>query len=140
LVNQLALTTLKPVSNSLDTRRLSLVVIRTTARLKGDLLKPHWDVLAPSVFSCVRDVIIPIKLAAEKAFLALFTLADDVERKELDALLMLRTVSVTELKMGVRFAVLSVLMSSSIGYCKISQLAQAYDLCGFSLPVIVSEV
>jgi hypothetical protein len=82
LVNQLALTTLKPVSNSLDTRRLSLVVIRTTARLKGDLLKPHWDVLAPSVFSCVRDVIIPIKLAAEKAFLALFTLVDDAEMAE----------------------------------------------------------
>lgn len=82
LVNELALTTLKPVSSSLDTRRLSLVVIRTVARTKGALLKAHWDVLGASVFACVRDVIIPIKLAAEKAFLSLFGLVEDVEMSE----------------------------------------------------------
>lgn len=82
VVDQLSLTTLKPVSNSLDTRRLSLVVIRTVSRIQGDLFKPQWDVLAASVFACVRDVIIPIKLAAEKAFLSLFNLVEDVEMVE----------------------------------------------------------
>lgn len=82
LVNQLSLTTLEPASHSLDTRRLSLVVLRTVARIKPELLKPHWDVLAASIFACVRDVIIPIKLAAEKAFLALFNLVDDISMDE----------------------------------------------------------
>ena len=40
-------------------------------------MKPYLDVLAPAVFSCVRDVVIPIKLAAEKAFLALFGLIEE---------------------------------------------------------------
>jgi hypothetical protein len=61
----------------LDTRRLSLVVIRTVARFQPTLFTSHLDILAPSVFSCVRDVIIPIKLAAEKAYLSLFSLVED---------------------------------------------------------------
>ncbi|CCH46758.1 putative translational activator [Wickerhamomyces ciferrii] len=77
LVKQLAITTLKPASNSLDTRRLSLTVVRTVSRQKGSIFKAQLDVIAPSVFACVRDVIIPIKLAAEKAYLALFNLVED---------------------------------------------------------------
>lgn len=77
LVKQLAVTTLKPQSNSLDTRRLSLTVIRTVSRQKNSMFKPHLDVIVPSVFACVRDTIIPIKLAAEKAYLSLFNLVED---------------------------------------------------------------
>lgn len=80
LVNQIATTAISPVSNSPDTRRLSLVVIRTVARFQYELIvKPNWDILAPSVFACIRDPIIPIKLAAEKAFLSVFNLVEDIE-------------------------------------------------------------
>jgi hypothetical protein len=82
LCNQLALTSIKPVSNSPDTRRLSLVVIRTVARLKNDVISKHLDSLVPSVFVCIRDPIIPIKLAAEKAYLSVFSLVEDVELKQ----------------------------------------------------------
>ncbi|KAK6204250.1 armadillo-type protein [Scheffersomyces amazonensis] len=82
LVTQLATTTLSPLSNSTDTRRLSLVVIRTVARFKyQQFISPYLDVLVPSVFSCLRDPVIPIKLAAEKAYLAVFDLVDDSESK-----------------------------------------------------------
>ncbi|KAH3663930.1 hypothetical protein WICMUC_005869 [Wickerhamomyces mucosus] len=77
LIKQLAISTLKPNSSSLDTRRLSLVVIRTVARQNPNLFKPHYDILVPSVFASVRDVIIPIKLAAEKAYLSVFNLVED---------------------------------------------------------------
>ena len=79
LCNQLALTSVKPISNSPDTRRLSLVVIRTVARLKNDVISKHLDSLVPSVFVCIRDPIIPIKLAAEKAYLSIFNLVEDIE-------------------------------------------------------------
>lgn len=35
-------------------------------------MRPHLQLLAPVVFSVVRDIVIPVKLAAEQAFLALF--------------------------------------------------------------------
>ena len=35
-------------------------------------MRPHLQLLAPAVFSVVRDTVIPVKLAAEQAFLALF--------------------------------------------------------------------
>lgn len=35
-------------------------------------MRPHLQLLAPVVFSVVRDMVIPVKLAAEQAFLALF--------------------------------------------------------------------
>lgn len=78
LIEQVAKSAIQPESNSPDTRRLALVVVRTTARFKYDqIIKPHWDVLVPSVFTCLRDGIIPIRLAAEKAYLALFNLVAD---------------------------------------------------------------
>ena len=77
-VNQLAVLAASPPSSSPDTRRLALVVIRTVSRFQyDDLIKPYLDTIVPAVFVCVRDPIIPIKLAAEKAFLAVLKLVDD---------------------------------------------------------------
>lgn len=78
LLAQVAKNAVQPVSSSTDTRRLSLVVIRTVARFKfASAIKNNLNVLVPSVFGCLRDSIIPIRLAAEKAYLALFNLVED---------------------------------------------------------------
>jgi hypothetical protein len=42
-----------------------------------ELVRPHLPLLAPPVFASVRDMIIPIKLAAEAAFMALFNVVED---------------------------------------------------------------
>jgi hypothetical protein len=42
-----------------------------------DMVRPHLPLLAPPVFASVRDMIIPIKLAAEAAFMALFDVVDE---------------------------------------------------------------
>ncbi|KGQ00757.1 hypothetical protein PAAG_12568 [Paracoccidioides lutzii Pb01] len=59
-----------------DTRRLALVVVRTISRLHPELVRPHLPILVPPVFASVRDVVIPVKLAAEAAFLSLFSVVD----------------------------------------------------------------
>ncbi|KAL4792882.1 armadillo-type protein [Aspergillus venezuelensis] len=59
-----------------DTRRLSLVVIRTVGRLHPELARPHLALLAPAIFAGVRDMVIPVKLAAEAAFLSIFSVVD----------------------------------------------------------------
>lgn len=59
-----------------DSRRLALVVIRTVSRKHNDATKPHLQLLAPPIFSSVRDQVIPIKLAAEAAFLAIFSVVE----------------------------------------------------------------
>ena len=59
-----------------DTRRLALVVIRTVSRAEHGLITPHLPTLAPPIFASVRDAIIPVKLAAEAAFLAIFIVVD----------------------------------------------------------------
>ncbi|TGO34185.1 hypothetical protein BHYA_0208g00040 [Botrytis hyacinthi] len=63
--------------NTADARRLSLVVIRTICRHETDAVRPHLPLLATPVFAGVRDPIIPIKLAAEAAFLALFNVVEE---------------------------------------------------------------
>ncbi|KAF2257769.1 ARM repeat-containing protein [Lojkania enalia] len=63
--------------NPIDSRRLTLVVLRTVARQNKSLIRPHIPLLTLNIFSCVRDPIIPIKLAAEAAFLALFDVVDE---------------------------------------------------------------
>ncbi|TVY21703.1 eIF-2-alpha kinase activator GCN1 [Lachnellula arida] len=63
-----------------DTRRLSLVVVRTVCRHHMDHVRPHLPLLAQPVFASVRDPIIPIKLAAEAAFMALFDVVDEESR------------------------------------------------------------
>ncbi|KAK5172391.1 hypothetical protein LTR04_006393 [Oleoguttula sp. CCFEE 6159] len=63
--------------NPVDTRRLALVVIRTVSREDNDLVRPHLALLAPPVFAGVRDPVIPVKLSAEAAFLALFSVVEE---------------------------------------------------------------
>jgi hypothetical protein len=42
-----------------------------------ELVRPHLSLLAPPVFASVRDPVIPVKLAAEAAFMALFDVVDE---------------------------------------------------------------
>jgi hypothetical protein len=63
--------------NPSDTRRLALVVIRTIARTHNDLVRPHIALLTPPVFASVRDPVIPVKLSAEAAFLAIFDVVEE---------------------------------------------------------------
>jgi len=72
-----ALASVTGPGHPVDTRRLALVVIRTIAREHNDLLRPHLGVVVPPVFASVRDTVIPIKLAAEAAFLAVFSVVDE---------------------------------------------------------------
>ena len=73
-----ALTPTMQPGAAIDTRRLALTVVRTVARRDNDIIRPHIPLLVPPVFASVRDPVIPIKLAAEAAFLAIF----DVVEKE----------------------------------------------------------
>jgi len=59
-----------------DTRRLTLVVLRTVSRLHPEMTRPHLALLAPPIFASVRDLIIPVKLAAEAAFLSIFSVVE----------------------------------------------------------------
>ena len=59
-----------------DSRRLALVVIRTVSRKRSNITNPHLRLLAPPVFASVRDPVIPVKLAAEAAFLTLFSVVE----------------------------------------------------------------
>lgn len=73
-----ALAAVIPPGNPPGIRRLALVVVRTAARrANSQLVRPHLALLAPPVFDGVRDAVIPVKLAAEAAFLALFAVADE---------------------------------------------------------------
>jgi len=42
-----------------------------------ELVRPHLPLLAAPVFASVRDPVIPVKLAAEAAFMALFNVVDE---------------------------------------------------------------
>jgi len=72
-----ALADVLPVGRPVDTRRLSLVVIRTASRENTDVIRAHLATLVLPVFRCVRDPVIPVKLAAEAAFLAIFSVVDE---------------------------------------------------------------
>jgi hypothetical protein len=61
----------------IDARRLSLVVIRTVSRDNNDLVRPHLNLLTPPIFASVRDMVIPVKLSAEAAFLAIFDVVEE---------------------------------------------------------------
>ena len=64
----------------IDSRRLALVVIRTVFRRHGDNMRSSPSLLStlvPPVFASVRDAVIPVKLAAEAAFLELFNVVDE---------------------------------------------------------------
>ncbi|EGE03653.1 translational activator GCN1 [Trichophyton equinum CBS 127.97] len=62
----------KPV----DTRRLTLVVLRTVARENQEMIARYRSLVVPPVFGGVRDTVIPVKLAAEAAFLAIFSVVE----------------------------------------------------------------
>lgn len=66
-----------PPGNALDTRRLALVVIRTVSRKQHTLVRPHLNTIAPAVFANVRESVIPIKMAAEAAFLTVFSVVSE---------------------------------------------------------------
>lgn len=71
------LATLIQPGHSVDTRRLALVVVRTACRHHMDIVRPHLPTLAQPIFASVRDPVIPVKLAAEAAFMALFNVVDE---------------------------------------------------------------
>jgi hypothetical protein len=85
-----AFDTTKPIFNTIatvippggptDTRRLALVLVRTLSRTNADMVRPHLGLLAPPVFASVRDPVIPVKLAAEAAFVQLFAVADEEDK------------------------------------------------------------
>lgn len=64
-------------SNSVDVRRLGLTIVRAISNENFNNLMLE---LVPNVFTCVRDTILPIKLAAEKALLSLLNLVENTER------------------------------------------------------------
>ena len=77
LVNKLCELIVEPVSNSPDTRRLALVVMRTLGRYKfQQVIEPNLDLIIPTVFLNIRDPIIPIKLASEKCYLTVLNLVE----------------------------------------------------------------
>ena len=53
------------------------MVVRTVCRHHMELVRPHLALLALPIFASVRDPVIPVKLAAEAAFLALFNVVDE---------------------------------------------------------------
>lgn len=63
--------------NPTDSRRLALVIVRTISRTDMDMIRPHLGLLAPPVFASVRDPVIPVKLAAEAAFVELFSVVEE---------------------------------------------------------------
>ncbi|CCH61585.1 hypothetical protein TBLA_0F00410 [Henningerozyma blattae CBS 6284] len=78
LVNELGIQILENADHSPETRRLAIVIVRTLSRFKyEECIKPYYDVLGVSVFTCIRATIIPVKLAAEKAYLAMFRLVEE---------------------------------------------------------------
>ncbi|KAL2132761.1 hypothetical protein VTI74DRAFT_3416 [Chaetomium olivicolor] len=66
-----------PPGGPTDSRRLALVLVRTLSRTNPDMVRPHLSILAPPVFASVRDMVIPVKLAAEAAFVQMFAVADE---------------------------------------------------------------
>jgi hypothetical protein len=66
-----------PPGQPADSRRLALVLVRTISRVHTELVRPHIGLLAPPIFASVRDMVIPVKLAAEAAFVALFDVAEE---------------------------------------------------------------
>lgn len=61
----------------IDSRRLALVVVRTVSRHHSEEIRAFLSLLVPPVFASVRDPVIPVKLAAEAAFLTLFGVVDE---------------------------------------------------------------
>ena len=67
---------IQPGASAPDTRRLALVAGRTSARIAPYHLASQRSALAPPIFASVRDPVLPVKLAAEAAFVALFDVVE----------------------------------------------------------------
>jgi len=62
-----------PPSGSTDSQRLCSVVIRTASRHDYELVRPHVKFLLAPVVSCARDSnVLPLRVAAEQAFISMF--------------------------------------------------------------------
>ena len=67
-----------PPSGSTDSQRLCLVVIRTACRHDYELVRPYIKPLLAAVVACARDSnVLPLKVAAERAFMSLFQMASE---------------------------------------------------------------
>lgn len=73
LVHQLCKLINKP-DLSADTKRLSIIVLRTVGRLKYSIIEANLHMVVLTIFNNVRSMIIPIKLAAEKCYVAVLNL------------------------------------------------------------------
>ena len=63
----------KQDNRSAEARRLTLVVLSCLVSRDGyEVLQPYWDILVPDLFLAARDTIIPVKIAAEVTFSAVF--------------------------------------------------------------------
>ncbi|KAG0238098.1 translational activator of GCN4 [Actinomortierella wolfii] len=54
---------------AIESKRLLLVCLRAFARKRPDLIEPKLKEVVPAMMTCVRERVIPIKLAAERALL-----------------------------------------------------------------------
>ncbi|ODQ53263.1 ARM repeat-containing protein [Saitoella complicata NRRL Y-17804] len=79
MLDTLAAAVTDSASGSTDSQRLSLVTITTLARKHYEMVEPHVQKLAPVMFSQLRTMVIPVKLAAEQAWIALFRMVADGE-------------------------------------------------------------
>lgn len=66
-------------SDSPNTVRLSIIIIRAVSRLKYEIIENNLDLVVPIIFNNVRSPIIPIKLAAEKCYLGVLNLVETDE-------------------------------------------------------------
>ncbi len=67
-----ALTSVLVPTKPADSRRFALLLTKVLARRDLDKVKPHFDILVQPIFGSVRDMVIPIKLAAEAAWMEIF--------------------------------------------------------------------
>lgn len=71
----------KSPSRSTDTRRFALIIIRLLSHNNRLRLIRNMNYFMLPLFSCVRDQVIPVKLAGEKAYIGLLDLVDNPESK-----------------------------------------------------------
>ncbi|KAJ3197163.1 translational activator of GCN4 [Irineochytrium annulatum] len=63
-----------PETTQIDSRRIAIKVIKAAAKANHQLVRPLMTSLVPTLMLCVRDRVIPIKLAAERALIHVFRL------------------------------------------------------------------
>lgn len=103
---------------SSESKRYSIIILRTCGRLKYQYIQPDLDTIVPSVFNHVRSMIIPIKLSAEKCFMSVLKLSetekifdewiatkgDNIEVEELNLKFVKRSISDYTKRVALRLA------------------------------------